>query len=117
LGAYDDALTTLTKANSLDPNQPATLSVLGTVQYRCGAYGDALKTLTRYHEMRRAAGQSQTPSIAFLAMSLHRLGRVDEAKATLEQLRGLLKVEPYATNSDAKAMLAEAEKLIVGQRP
>jgi len=107
LGAYDDALKTLTKACFLDPNQPATL--IGVIQYRKGAYEEALRTLI--------AVKRQLPgTLAFMAMSLHQLGRPDEAKATLEQLRGLLKDERFTEDAEAKGLLAEAEGVVLGQK-
>jgi hypothetical protein len=53
-------------------------------------------------------------NLAFAAMALHRLGRADEAKATLQQLRALLKDDRFADHEEAKALLAEAEKLLAG---
>jgi len=51
-----------------------------------------------------------------MAMSLHQLGRIEEAKARLEQLRELCKQEqnPFWDFGD-QALLAEAEKLIAGE--
>lgn len=60
---------------------------------------------------------AQDPAgLAFAAMSLHRLGQADKATSTLEQLRTLLKDERFADDSEAKALLAEAEGLIEGKR-
>jgi len=116
-GAYDDALKTLTKANSLDPNQPAILNTLGMVQYRGGAYEDALKTLTRSNEMTAAVKRQAPSTLAFMAMSLHQLGRAEEAKAALERLGELCKDERFADDEEAKSLLAEAEGLIEGGKP
>jgi len=49
-------------------------------------------------------------------MPLHKLGRTEEAKATLDRLRNLLKDERFAQDEKAKAFLAEAEKLIEGEK-
>jgi len=108
VGAYDDALKTLSKADSLDPNTPGILSMLGMVQYRKGAYEDALKTLT-------AVKRPLASTLAFMTMSLHQLGRGEEARATLEQLRSLVKDERFAGDDESKALLAEAEGVVLGQ--
>jgi hypothetical protein len=44
------------------------------------------------------------------------LGRIEEAKAALGQLRDLLKDEQFAEDKEAKAYLSEAEELINGER-
>jgi len=114
---YQEALAKADKANGWEPNEPAVLTTLGAAQYRTDSYEEALKTLTRAEKLRADTGEEQAPAIlAFTAMSLHRLGQADKAKATLEQLRGLLKEEGLADDHEAKALLAEAEGLITGTR-
>ena len=49
-------------------------------------------------------------------MPLHRIGRVDEAKAALEKLRELCKVEQFAWTMNVQGLLTEAEKLIAGEK-
>jgi hypothetical protein len=49
-------------------------------------------------------------------MTLYKLGRADEAKPALERLRALCKEERFAEDQEAKAFLAEAEKLITGEK-
>jgi tetratricopeptide (TPR) repeat protein len=114
VGKYEDAIKTLTKADYLEPNLSAILTWLGAAQYRAGAYEDALKTFTRSEKIRADAHLGPDPDVAFIAMSLHQLGRADEAKAALEQLRSLCKEERFAEDQEAQAFLAEAEKLIEG---
>jgi len=43
---------------------------------------------------------------------LHQLGRHEEAKDALEQLRGLMKTGKWADDDEARAFLREAEDLI-----
>jgi hypothetical protein len=65
-----------------------------------------------------AAVKRQAPStLAFMAMSLHQLGREEEAKAALERLGELCKDERFADDEEAKSLLAEAEGLIEGGKP
>jgi hypothetical protein len=61
--------------------------------------------------------ESDPENLAFKAMTLHEIGRTSEAKATLEELRELCKEEQFADDSDAKALLVEAEGLIEGKKP
>jgi Flp pilus assembly protein TadD len=49
-------------------------------------------------------------------MSLHEIGRMEEAKAALEQLRQLCKQEDLIWNMDVQGVLAEAEKLLSGEK-
>ena len=116
--AYRGALQKAEKANGWEPNDPVILRTLGTAQYRTGSYEEALKTLMRAEKLRAGDREELGPSdLAFTAMCQHQLGRVDEAKASLEQLRALLKDERFADDQEAKAMLTEAEGLIEGQKP
>jgi WD40 repeat protein/serine/threonine protein kinase len=109
---YRSALAKAEKANGWEPNDPGILAGLGAAQYRTGAYEQALKAFARAE---RLAGEDTDPSaMAFRAMTLHRLGRLDEAKATLDQLRILLQDERFAEDEQAKALLMEAEELIEG---
>jgi hypothetical protein len=52
-------------------------------------------------------------NVVFRAMTLHKIGRADEAKAALEQLRELCK-DDFAEDLEALNLLAEAERLITG---
>ena len=52
----------------------------------------------------------------FKAMTLHKIGRVEEAKAAIEQLRELCKDEQFAEDIEVQDLLAEAEKLITGEK-
>ena len=118
--AYRVALEKAHKANTLDPNAIGLLDTLGTAQYRVGMYEDALKTLTKVDKMRTDNDEGPDPTnVAFMAMTLHKLGRTEEAKVALERLRNLLKDERfarYAQTEEAKGLLAEAEKLIEGEK-
>ena len=115
--AYKEALNKAEKAVSLEPNSPNGLNTLGVAQYRVGAYQDALTTLSRADKMRTDANEPSAPEdLAFVAMSLHKLGRADEAKAALKRLRALCKEERFAEDQEAQAFLTEAEQLITGEK-
>jgi hypothetical protein len=126
-GAYENALMTLTKAQA-DARIAGDLRLLGwlgAAQYRAGKYEDTIRTLT---EAQRGAEEVWThygrdvnePGIfSFIAMAHHKMGRAEEAKAALDKLRTLLKDERYARfaqDEEEKSLLAEAEKLIEGEK-
>jgi WD40 repeat protein len=114
--AYQQALAKAEKAISLDPNDLNILNTLGVAQYRVGDYENAVATLTRCEKSRADNHLEPAPeNVAFLAMSLHKLDRADEAKAALERLRSLCKEEGFAEDQEAQAFLAEAEKLLAGE--
>jgi len=114
---YQAALEKASKANSLEPNDPVILNAIGAAQYRLASYEDALKTLARSAQILSGAGEEPDPANgAFTAMTLQRVGRVEEAKAALGQLRELCKQEEHLTwDTDVQGLLAEAEKLIAGE--
>ncbi len=49
--------------------------------------------------------------VAFIAMAQYQLGEQEEAKKSLERLRGLLKEDTYAGDPEAQEFLREAEAL------
>jgi lipopolysaccharide biosynthesis regulator YciM len=110
------ALGQATRAAALDPASPAIAVTLGAAQYRAGKCEAAVTALTRNAErsgdllLPRKAGAT-----AFLALAQHRLGRTEDAKATLARLREL--VAGHTDNAEAQALLKEAEVLIQGQAP
>jgi tetratricopeptide (TPR) repeat protein len=57
------------------------LNTLGVAQYRAGRYHDAAATLRQ--SLRINAGQFDAFDLYFLAMALHRLGHVADARACL----------------------------------
>jgi len=117
---YRAALAKAQQANIWDPNNPGTLGILGVAQYRVGLYEEALRTFQRDAELKANEGRDVrgTVTSAFTAMALYQLGRVDEAKSALEELRALHKEdERIAKGEVPKALLAEAEGLIEGKKP
>ena len=50
-------------------------------------------------------------------MTLDKIGRMEEAKAALGQLRELCKQEHVDWDIDVQGLLAEAEGLIEGKKP
>lgn len=108
------------KNGTLDPRTlgkfKEDISLLGMNQYRNAQYDGALWTLTAVDKLRHALGEESRPSdVAFIAMSLHQLGREPEAGAALNRLRDLCKQEQFAEDEQAQAFLSEAEKLLSGK--
>jgi hypothetical protein len=116
--AYRVALEEAGKADASEPNDPPILLTLGAGQYRVGSYEDALKTLAKVERILSDLGEAPYYpwNLAFKVMTLHKLGRMDEAKAALERLRELCKDEQFAEDLEVQGLLAEAEKLIAGEK-
>ena len=119
--AYRAALEKAGKADALEPNYPPILTMLGAGQYRVGSYENALTTLTKVERILSDAGEEPDPwNLAFKAMTLHKLGRLEVAKAALEQLRELTEDWQVGEATEVvqalQALLAEAEKLIAGEK-
>jgi tetratricopeptide (TPR) repeat protein len=117
---YQAALVMLEKANRLAPDEHLILRALGAVQCRLGYYEDALKNLEKSAEMHSDLGNKFNPEgLAFRAMALHGIGQIEEAKATLEQLRENLDTTGAGWRWGIpifEALLPELEELIEGGR-
>jgi len=115
--AYQAALEKAVKANALEPNDPPILTTLGAGQYRVGSYEDALKTLTKVERILSETGEEPDPwNLAFKVMTLYKINRLEVAKSALEQLRELCKDERFAEDIKVQDLLAEAEKLLAGEK-
>ena len=116
ISAYQMAFEKSKKAAAWEPNDPAILTTLGAAQYRVGSYEDALNTLTKADKIRTSTDEEPDPTnVAFTAMTLHKLGRPEDAQAALEQLRELCKDKQYTEDVEVQDLLAEAEKLLSGE--
>ncbi len=108
--AYRLALGQTEAACRLMPNDGNLLEALGVAQYRVGLYGDAVATLTWADRLSTALVGDPTPAdLAFLALGQQRLGRMDQALATLGRLRELMKKPGRAGYEQEQAFLREAE--------
>jgi tetratricopeptide (TPR) repeat protein len=91
---------------------------LGAAYYRVGEFAKAIDTIKKAISLRpekkRKEGFWDLP---FLAMSHHHLGKIDQARADLKNLRALAKEERYASDEALfRALLAEAEEVVEGKR-
>jgi WD40 repeat protein/serine/threonine protein kinase len=114
---YGKALRYGERACQLEPENRTYLTTLGVAHYRLGNYDKALDTLLRLHEIGQKQRYASSPeNLAFLAMTQQCLGRAQEAKGYLQQLRGLLKRGGYVVrNAEPEELLREAEELIEGK--
>jgi tetratricopeptide (TPR) repeat protein len=88
------------------------LAVGGTEKYEMGVYEKALAMLTCVDKLRRAANYEPNPAdVAFIAMSLRKLGHDQEAQATLKRLRSLFE---DGKNTNKLSYLCKAEQLFAG---
>jgi hypothetical protein len=102
----------------VEPDNPGYLHTLGVAQYRLGLDQEALSTLQRSESLASSAskGRDNPTALAFLAMTLHRLNRMDGARSTLAHLREVVKTPEWAGNEVVRAFLQEAEWLIEGEK-
>lgn len=77
--------------------------------YRLERLDEALALLTEAGEKRRG----WPSNLAFRAMTLARLGRVEEARAMLTRLETLLEEPRWSKDVDARAMLEEARAVVL----
>jgi WD40 repeat protein len=113
--AYRAALAKAEKADGWEPNDPSILITQGAAQYRIAAYEEAFKTLARVEKYARDEGHPS--ALAFMAMTYHRIGRAEDAKATLMQVRELWKDRPFADDVELQKLVSEAEGLIESKKP
>ena len=109
------ALAQMKAACERAPDNPEYRLALGVAQYRLGRfqkerYPEALATLTK-------CDPNQPATLAFLAMTLHHLGRHDEAAATRARLREVIKDERWAMDAEIQNFSREAEATIKEQPP
>ncbi len=108
---YQRALRYAEKACEYEPDNGDHLNTLGVAQYRARQYERALFTLTRSNQLN---GNCRPTDLAFLAMALHRLGRAETGRATLNHLRAVLRDSQAAASAEDQAFLREAEAVLAG---
>ena len=133
--SYSKALRWARLASYVLPDEACALSVRGIAEYRSGDYARALETLTKVDAARTAVASVPSSSapetatrdgeaavgavdfgypgdVAFIAMSLGRLGRHNEALVALKRLRSLMEQARWAKDEEATCFAREAELLI-----
>jgi tRNA A-37 threonylcarbamoyl transferase component Bud32 len=109
---YTRALHQAEAAVQAAPGAATHLTTLGIAQYRVGQFADALTTLMNSEALHAAKEGSQPADLAFLAMAQHQVGKKEEAKSTLVQLRNVMKTKRWSHDLEALGFLREAEELI-----
>ena len=108
-GRYEKARETMEYVCERTPESVEYLHTLGVARYRSEHYEDALKTLT---ETTRRRGAEH--DLAFLAMTLYKLGRFEEARARLQQAEDQLQGCDASRTPHHVRFIEEAERLIRG---
>ncbi len=89
-----------------------TLEDEGQTHFKAGQYEHAIKAFENLNILRRAqTGNATASALSYMAISLHRLDRLDEARATLSRLRKLFQ---DVTNCSKIHFLCEAEIILAG---
>lgn len=104
---YAKALEAATRACAMQPDNGAYQNTKGVAGYRAGLFERAHATLTHADKL----NDGHPADVAFLAMSLARLGRTDEARQELELLRKMMRKDPWSTDAQSLLFLHEAESL------
>lgn len=107
---YVRALRASTLAVSARPGDWGIVNTHGVAQFRNGHFREALATLLRSVELSEEAPGSE--NLAFVAMSQYQLGRVEEARSSLEQLRDVVRLG--SANAESQAFLLETEAMVGG---
>lgn len=103
------ALRLAERAFKLQPGDAEVLTALGLVQYRSARFPEALATLTRADEV---AGKPRPINLAFLAMTHHRLGQHEPARALLQRLRKVATEPSHAADWKSQTFVSEAVTLV-----
>ena len=90
---------------------------LGVAQYRVGQYEESQRTLAlvvaQNTFIQRFVGYHPHPAdVAFLAMVEHKLGHLDEARASLDQLREIMNQPKWEKDREVKALFLEAKSVL-----
>ena len=102
-------------ASEMEPDSGPILNTLGVTLYRAGKHEEAIETLLRSDaRVREGAAVGSPADSLFLAMSLHKAGRVADAKGWLEKGRSQME-DPRNAELQFHAVLREAVRVIEGQ--
>jgi WD40 repeat protein len=115
-GDYQKAIQYAEVACRLAPDEGTFVTTLGVSRYRAGHLREAATELDRSAKLNASEFGAPLPAdLAFAAMAAHKLGQTTRSHRTLEQLRDLMKTQPWAGDAESKAFLAEAIALF--ERP
>ena len=109
---YRFALRQVETACQLAPKNGTYRTALGAAHYRAGLYKDALESLKQASQLNKGSPANQ----AFLAMTHHRLGDGEQARAELARLRETVQQHGRENDEEAYGLLRQAETLIGAER-
>ena len=124
---YRLALRQAQAAGAIDPDNSDYLTALGAAQYRLGLNAETEATLAHAEKINSQvkpgaldamlAGSRRTPAeLAFLAMTHHRLGHTEQARAYLDRFRtSVMKLQ--FRSAELRPLLTEAEAQLKGANP
>jgi len=113
--AYQMILERAYEAKDLEPDSWFILNTLGVAQYRVGSYVQALGTLNDAAKIRASHyPEPDHANLAFTAMALYHLDRLEEAQTYIEKLQRLFKEKETKDEKKWYPYLFEAEKILAG---
>jgi tetratricopeptide (TPR) repeat protein len=114
---YERSLEALRRAERRTPDDAQVLRSIGAAHFRLGDAEIALRLLKQADALHSAQAAGGVPEdVAFIAMSLHQLGRADEALAAFDRMCALLG-DDHPDDGVAKQLKAEAERLLQSTCP
>lgn len=116
-GTVDDfkkGLALAEEARKIAPQNYLAINAAGMAQYRLGRYEEALKNIMESIDIfKKAHGDEElVQNLAVLAMIQHRLKKTDEAQATFNRLRELMKDPVHSENMENSRLFEEARKTL-----
>jgi WD40 repeat protein/tRNA A-37 threonylcarbamoyl transferase component Bud32 len=115
---YTRSLRRVERAAQLDPANTGCLNMVGIGHYRLGQFDKAKDKLeqadSRYRQVKGSPSGASLMNLAFLARTYQKLGKSDQAKASLDRLRQFIKQPPWSNSPFYQSMLREAESTVLG---
>lgn len=110
---YRTALRQVRRANEHLPEDWSILNTLGVAEFRTGDYSAAEATLLRADALHEGLGRGRHPgNWAFIALARYKSGSAAASREALGQARSLMQNEAFASDSDNRMALSEAESVI-----
>jgi hypothetical protein len=110
--AFAAALAEALRARDLDPESAEIVTTVGAAQYRLEQFKQSLATFTGSTDLSDARGQKKPAGLAVTAMAQFKLGRAEEARASLTRLKELMAEPVHRNDAESQGFLREAEALI-----
>ena len=110
---YEVGVKGIQGALGVKQGEPAYINTLGILQYRLDRFEEALSTLALSLAFYSEKYEHGVPAdLAFIAMSHHQLGHVDEAQTAMRALRQAMLIPELSEEEDNQRHFAEAEAML-----